>query len=184
VPIHLRPPTTADLPHRAAWMADPATMAYNAGFAPAPGYDPATGCLAFPAADHAAWLQAWTTLPDRFLAFVADDVAAPPLGEVAFRVTPDGAAHLHVLVAAPHAGRGVGVAALRLLLARVFARSDVTQAVDEFPADREPAETVFRRLGFARDGDRVVLTRASSDEARAAPGADLTARERVVRAPR
>lgn len=172
--VRLRPPTTADLLHRAAWMADPATMAYNAGFDSMPGYDPATGCLAFPATDHAAWLRAWTTSPHRFVAFLADDDAAPPLGEVAFRVTPDGDAHLHVLVVAAHAGRGLGTAALRLLLAEAFARPDVARAVDDFPPDREPAATVFARLGFVRDGDRVVLTRAAYDDVRITPGPPVT----------
>lgn len=179
--VHLRPPTTADLVHRAAWMADPATMAYNAGFAPSPGYDPASGCLAFPAEHHAAWLHAWTAGPDRFVAFVVVDDAAPPLGEVAFRVS-DGAAHLHVLVAAEHAGRGVGTAALRLLLAEAFARPDVSRAVDDFPPDREPAGTTFRRLGFVRDGDRVVLTRAAYDDVRVVPATDPAATDRIVRA--
>lgn len=180
--LRLRAPTTADLPYRAAWMADPATMAYNAGFPPFPGYEPATGCLAFPATDHGAWLRAWTTSADRFVAFLADDDAAPPLGEVAFRVTPDGDAHLHVLVAAAHAGRGVGTAAVRLLLAEVFARPDVARAVDEFPPDREPAATVFARLGFVRDGDRVVLTRTSYGDVRVTPGVDPAATDRLLRA--
>lgn len=182
VPVQLRPPTTADLPYRAAWMADPTTMAYNAGFTPFPGYDPVTGCLAFPATDHRAWLRAWTTSADRFVAFLADDDAAPPLGEVAFRVTSDGDAHLHVLVTAAHAGRGVGTAALRLLLAEAFARPDVARAVDEFPPDREPAARVFARLGFVRDGARVVLTRAAYDDVRVAPGVDPAATDRLLRA--
>lgn len=159
--VRLRPPTLADLPHRAAWMADPATMSYNAGFPPAPGYETATGCIDFPAECHEPWLRAWTTSPDRFCAVLADDDVAPPLGEVAFRVTPDGVAHLHVLVTAAHRGRGIGATALRLLVAAAFARADVSSLADEFPPDREPAETHFRRAGFLRDGDSVILARAA-----------------------
>lgn len=166
-------------------MADPATMAYNAGLPPAPGYHSVTGCLDFPSEHREAWLETWTRSPDRACFFLydgaPDDATAPPLGEVAFRVTPDGDAHLHVLVAAAHGGRGAGEAALRLLLARVFARPDVARAVDEFPRDRAPAEALFRRFGFVRDGAAVVLTRAAYDDVRVTPGADPAATARILR---
>lgn len=179
VAIHLRPPTAAELHLRAAWLADPATMAYNAGLPAAPGYDPATGCLDFPPERRAAWLDAWTSRPDHVVAFLHDDAAPSPLGEVAFRVTPDGDAHIHVLVAAPHSGRGVGAAALRLLLARAFSRPDVARAVDVFPPDRARAEALFRRLGFVREGPRVVLTRAAYHDVRVQPGTDVVATARI-----
>lgn len=74
-PVVLRAPDRSALPHRARWMSDPRTMAYNVGFdIPHPGYHRDTGCIDFPEADWDAWLQRCVADADAgrsFHAFVA-----------------------------------------------------------------------------------------------------------------
>lgn len=55
----------AEMPFRQALLSDPATMAYNAPWAPP------TGCLDFPATKWAPWLERWTNqAPERFCAYL------------------------------------------------------------------------------------------------------------------
>jgi RimJ/RimL family protein N-acetyltransferase len=144
-------------------MSDPATMAYNVGFdVPYPGYHRDTGCIDFPESDWARWLDwcaAETASGARFHAIV--DVGGTAVGEAGFRVDGD-EAHLHLVIDARHAGHGHGSRALALLVAQAFRRPDVHRVVDEYPADREPAETVFVRAGFVRQDRIVVLTRPAA----------------------
>jgi RimJ/RimL family protein N-acetyltransferase len=151
--VLLRPATRPDLLLRERWMADPATMAYTARA----GADPADGCLAFPVEVHEAWLRHWQQHPDeRFHAVLEHEGTV--VGEVAFRVE-DGEALLHLLVVAGARGSGLGAVALAALVARAWAHPGVRRLVDELPADREPAATLFRRAGFERVGERVVQHR-------------------------
>ena len=166
-PVVLRAPTRADQSHRARWMSDPVTMAYNAGFDVAyDGYHQETGCIDFPEAEWDAWLHRCAADADAGVAFHAVvDVSGTVVGEAAFRVAA-AMAHLHVVIEARHAGRGYGTAALQLLLDEAFARPEVLACVDEFPQSRAAAEGLFRRRGFDRQGGRVVLTRATFETRR------------------
>lgn len=160
VTVRLRRPAPTDLPHRARWMSDPVTMAYNAGFdVTHPGYHRDTGCIDFPTAVWAAWLRQADdddATGRRFHAMVEADGVV--VGEAGFGVE-HGAAHLHLVIEASCAGRGFGSAALALLVAEAFSRPEVELLVDDFPASRAAAERLFAAHGFVRHGDRVVLAR-------------------------
>ena len=160
VTVSLRRPTLADLPDRARWMSDPATMAYNAVFdLPHLTYHRATGCLDFPREGWADWLDRCAEdAPWRFHAMV--DAGGVVVGEAGFRIEQR-EAHLHLVIEARQAGRGYGSAALALVLAAAFARPDVDAVVDGFPADRAVAERLFHAHGFVRTGGTVRLARSA-----------------------
>ena len=59
-PLELRVPGLRDMAYRQRLLAQPETMAYNrGGAADVPGYDPRTGCIAFPPQDWRYWRGIW-----------------------------------------------------------------------------------------------------------------------------
>jgi len=151
--LRLRVPTRADFPTRRAWLADPGFMAFNAGWdLPHPGYDRATGCVAWPEPE---W-DAFETRIARPAAvqgyfFVRDDASAEDLGHAHYSVDEDGAAEIGLNLVPSARGRGLGAEVLGLLLDRVWSDTPAVQAVNEFEDTRLPAVRVHRRCGFEAD---------------------------------
>lgn len=133
------------MPFRQAMLESPATMAYNAPWAPPQGTVP------FPEEAWDAWLQAWTDRePERFCGYLqAEDGTL--VGEVCWHGFGQ---EMGVVIHAPYRGRGYGLEGLRLLAERAFRHGEISMLVNTFEADREPALAVHERMGFVPVGEK------------------------------
>ena len=143
--LSLHAVTAADLPFRQALLADPATMAYNAPWAPP------EGTLPFPETAWAAWLEKWTGhAPERWCGIVTTEDGTP-VGEVCWH---GGGAEIGVVIHAAHRGRGLGAEAIALLAAEAFRHGEITQLCNRFEAGRETALRLHLRAGFVVTGEQ------------------------------
>lgn len=132
-------PARENMPFRQTMLANPATMAYNAPWAPP------DGCLPFPESAWDGWLHKWTNHePERFCGFLADE-AGTLVGEICWYGYGAG---MGVVIEAAHRGKGYGVEGLRLLIDRAFRHPEITLLTNEFEASRAQALAAHRRLGF------------------------------------
>lgn len=131
------------MPFRQAMLASPATMAYNAPWAPPEGTIP------FPEERWDEWLHAWTGRePERYCGYLqAEDGAL--VGEVCWH---DLGREIGVVIHAPYRGRGYGLQGLRLLAERAFLHGEISLLGNTFEAEREAALAVHERVGFVPVG--------------------------------
>ena len=162
--IELRIPRLTEMSHRQAWLADPATMAYNRGREAMEGYDPATGCIDFSRENWRWWRQVWLyNEPDFYAAYAFVDQTGAPVGEVCwFREGEDFTAG--ILIAAEYRGRGLCAPALRTLADHAFRREEIPALRCRFSACNLPAIKGFLRAGFhiheeASDSVEMLMTR-------------------------
>lgn len=148
------PQAPAEMAFRRDMMADPATMAYNAGWEVSyPGYHPDTGCIDFPEADWAGtWARLTRKAPDRFYAYVRERASGAFLGEVSFHPSEDGPPELGVVLYAPYKGRGYGRAALDLLAETAFVDHRLPALRNLFEPERSAALAIHEALGFRETG--------------------------------
>ena len=155
--LMLKLPTMAEMPFRAAMMADPATMSYNA-----PWYPP-DGTIPFPEENWTAWLQKWETpSAERFYAFLMNE-QGELVGECHWA---DYGATMGVVVKAEYRGRGYGHQALRLLIEQAFRYPEIDALWDTFEPDRESALATFQRAGFVPvkvDGEGILHVRLTRE---------------------
>lgn len=140
----------AEMPFRQAMLADPATMAYNAPWAPP------TGCLAFPPQQWGAWLARWTGhAPERFCAYLI----APHgqlVGEISWH---DYGEEISTVIHAAYRGKGYGLEGLQLLAELAFRHPQIACLRNCFEAARTPALVTHRQAGFEIDGEENGLLR-------------------------
>ncbi len=148
--LTLRPASRASCPFRQTMLADPATMAYNAPWAPP------DGCIPFPEDKWAEWLSRWENKePERFCGYLMD--GETPVGEVCWYGHGEG---MGVVIHAPHRGKGYAQEGLRLLIDRAFSHEDVTHLCNEFEEHRTAALHVHLAAGFrvtGRQGENLLL---------------------------
>lgn len=147
-------PKTEDFWFRQAMEADPATMAYNAGWeVHAPGCHPDTGCVDLPRED---WQAERDRLvghePERFYAYLQRGMDGAFVGEVNFHPAGPGVWGMGVLLYAPFRGKGYGRKALELLLERAFLTDRVPKLQNGFEAGRDAALAIHRAAGFRQVG--------------------------------
>ena len=116
--LRLYQPQYQELAFREQLLADKETMAFNRFKEPSEGYDPQTGCIAFPPSHWAMWYQFWLEKePENFYAVLAD--GRTPLGEVSWFF--DGEAYrVGIILLAKHRRGGYCAPALRLLAQKAF----------------------------------------------------------------
>ena len=148
--LSLHVPSMDELCHRQGWMADPATMDYNRGYAPWKGYDPETGCIAFPKEDWAAWYAFFIGRePERFYAYIVRDDDGAFLGEVNVHSVPGQDWHdMGIVLDAKYRGQGYAAEALRLLLEHAFDVMGVHAVHNVFEAARTAAIRTHLAAGF------------------------------------
>ena len=147
-------PGVEDFWFRQTMEADPATMAYNAGWeVHAPGYHPDTGCVDLPREN---WQAERDRLvghgPERFYAYLQRGMDGAFVGEVNFHPAGPDAWGMGVLLYAPFRGKGYGRKALGLLLERAFLTGRVPKLQNGFEAGRDAALAIHRAAGFRQVG--------------------------------
>lgn len=137
--LTLKRPTMDDMPFRAAMMADPDTMRYNA-----PWFPP-DGTIPFPEEEWAPWLERWTAPgAERFYAFLINE-KHELVGECCWS---DYGRSMGVVVHAVYRGRGYGRQALQLLAEQAFQHAEVDMLCNTFEPDRDHALSLFQHCGF------------------------------------
>lgn len=162
--LSLHVPGLREMEYRRALLADPATMAYNAGQdLGVETYDPATGCIDFRREDWRWWRQVWQlNEPAFYSAYLYDAEADGFVGEVCYFYDGERGVHeARVLIEARHRGKGYCAEALRALIAHAFAREDVAALRCPVPKDNQPALRGCLRAGFhpfgEENGETVLL---------------------------
>lgn len=141
--LTLIPASREHMPFREALLADPATMAYNARWAPP------DGTLPFPESGWDSWLARWTNQePERFCGYVAQENGTL-VGEVCWYDHGDG---MGVVIHADHRGKGYGAQALQLLAERAFSHPEITHLENQFESTRAPALNLHLHFGFQQAG--------------------------------
>lgn len=121
--LELYIPKREDLWFYQQMMADPETMAYNAGWDVAyAGYHRDTGCIDCPDEALADWYDSWVgNEPERFYAYIKRSLDGAWIGDVNFHYTPENDWwDMGIVMYAPYRGKGYAVPALRLMLDHAF----------------------------------------------------------------
>lgn len=143
-------PKPEDLWFREKMLTDPATMSYNMGYEPFPGYHADTGCIDFPKEKWENW-HGWMMNhePERFFAYVRRKEDGQWVGDVAYHHTPKkGWWDMELLIYAPYRGLGYGTPALTPLLDRAFQEEAITQIHNYFETSRKRARSAHLHAGF------------------------------------
>ncbi len=158
--LSLHVPTVDELWYRQQIQADPDTMSYNRGYAAYPGYDPATGCIAFPESEWADWHAYFVGQePERFAAYLVRDRDGAFLGEVNVHRVPEASWYeMGIVIEAKYRGLGYGVPGLRLLLRHAFEALGADAVHNYFESDRVAAVRTHLAAGFTkyREHDELV----------------------------
>lgn len=158
--LTLIPASREYMPFRRALLADPATMAYNAPWAPP------DGTLAFPEEKWNGWLGRWTRRePERFCGYVATEEGVL-VGEVCWY---DHGAGMGVVIHADHRGKGFGAEALQLLIDRAFSHPEIAYLENQFEPTRTAAlhahlQAGFREVGTDENGSLLLRLDKSKEE--------------------
>lgn len=165
--LSLHVPSLEELWYRADFMSDPATMDYNRGYTPYPGYHRDTGCIDFPPSEWADWYDRWIgNEPERFYAYVEREDGAW-VGEANFHRSPTNPWHeMGVIIEAKHRGQAYGLEALHLLIYQAFAVCGIDALHNDFETTREAALQMHLAAGFReyrRSGDLVELMLTRED---------------------
>lgn len=153
--LELYTPKPEDMEFVQRMYADPATMAYNAGWDVSyPGFHPDTGCIDFLESEWAEKCQYWVGRePERFYALLRERATGDLVGEVNFyRGDAAGRYDMGIVVYAPYRGRGYGREGLDLLLRRAFLACGVPVLRNSFEEGRDPGLTIHREAGFQVTG--------------------------------
>ncbi|MBY0758046.1 GNAT family N-acetyltransferase [Sellimonas caecigallum] len=150
--IYLKIPDRDELHHRKAWMMDPETMAYNAGFdMKVDGYDKATGTIRKTDTQLQEWYDKWTTTKKMYFAYIYDAEEKIPVGEVYYQYQDDISAHMvGIVIASRYRGKGYAYPALIELERIAFEENGVEVLLDMFPEDRTEAVKLFMKAGFTK----------------------------------
>ncbi len=156
--IRLVKPKIKDLWFRRDCMADPLTMAYNAGYDVSyDGYHYDTGCIDFPEESWEEWYNTKMKNPNFFYAYIQDEDTADFVGYVNFNKNPQsGSATMGVVVKSDYHGMGYMRPAMEALLIEAE-RSGVKVLTDTVPETRDHALKVFYSYGFEKVGEFVGL---------------------------
>lgn len=158
--LHLHVPSYDELWYRKQLMEDPATMDYNRGYAPFDGYNPATGCIAFPEADWRNWYDYFIGRePERYYAYIVRDTDGAFLGEVNVHRSEEAVWYeMGIVLESCHRGKGYALPALRLLLQHAFEVFHADAVHNDFEDTRSAAMRVHLAAGFAVSRQKNGLT--------------------------
>lgn len=155
--LELYIPKLEDLWFYQKMMADPATMAYNAGWdVDYAGYHRDTGCIDYSDEDLAVWFTDWIgNEPERFYAYIKRSSDGVWIGDVNFHYNPERDWwDMGIVIYAPHRGKGYAVPALRQMLDRAFCVCGISRIHNDFELARNEvaAWEAHRKAGFREMG--------------------------------
>ena len=144
-------PLLKDLWFRQQFMADEATMSYNAAWG---------GKIPFPESKWESWYEHWLIQHEskRFYRYLKDSETNTFVGEIAYRYDEDRDIWLaNVIVASEFRGKGYGSAGLQLLC-EAAAKNGVDILRDDIAIDN-PARKMFLNAGFTEEyrTDEIVM---------------------------
>lgn len=152
--LKLHVPSIREMDYRQKILAQPETMAYNAGqLYEADGYDAATGCIDFPIQDWRYWRDVWLWHePSRFSAYLQIEETGEFVGEACYFYDMEADAHaVGILIEHCHRGKGYGVQAVRLIAGQAFQHDEVDKLFMDLPMSRESAIRMALTAGFREE---------------------------------
>lgn len=153
--LSLHVPAFAELWYRQRLLQDADTMAYNKGYAlDFEGYDPKTGCIAFPESEWADWYGYFIGQePLRYYAYIVRESDGAFLGEVNVHKDPDADRYeMGIVIEARHRGKGYAAGAMRLLLQHAFEVLGASAVHNDFEETRSAALQAHLSAGFSEIG--------------------------------
>ena len=161
--LYLRVPNQDELAYRIKLLADADTMEYNKGFG-----DDGSGCYYLTQPQAQDWYTYWFGNPQKYYAYLVGTEDDIPVGEVNIHYSEEYSMHMvGIVIEACHRGKGYAEEGLRLLADKAFADPGIDKIADDFPAERAAAEKTFRKVGFVRlREDLLVLAKADYQNAR------------------
>ena len=136
-------PKIEDLWFRQQFMADEATMSYNAAWG---------GTIPFPKSEWESWYERWLIHHEgkRFYRYLKDSETNTFVGEIAYHYDEDRDIWLaDVIVASEYRGKGYGSAGLQLLC-EAAAKNGLSILRDDIATDN-PARKMFLKAGFTEE---------------------------------
>lgn len=159
--VCLHIPAFEELEYRARLLADPDTMAYNAGYdLPFDNYDPETGCIFFKKEQWKEWYEFWIDQePHRFYAYVMRKNDGRFVGEVnVYENREEDCYETGVVIEAQYRGNGYGKQALYLLMRHAFYTMGAKEMHNSFEQSRYPAYAMHVSSGFVDLGTNEGIT--------------------------
>ena len=162
--IKLHKPTLKELWFRQKCMADPKTMAYNAGYDVSyEGYHRKSGCIDFPVEKWEAWKKEKLDNPNFFYAYILDLETNQFVGYCNFNKNIEtNNATMGIVIKDEYRGNGY----MRPAVTKMFEKAKecgVKTLTDTVPKNRERALKVFYDLGFQKT-DEYVSKKFGKDE--------------------
>lgn len=163
--IKLHVPEYSELWYRRQLLSDPDTMSYNKGCSISfEGYDKTTGCIDFPENKWQEWYRQWTSLTDRFYAYIV--LNDKFIGEVNLRRDTGSDPYedkydMGIVIEHPYRGNGYAHTAMALLLEEAFEEVGAASVCNEFESFRTAALRLHLNAGFSVDSDDGYITRLS-----------------------
>jgi RimJ/RimL family protein N-acetyltransferase len=146
-------PTANELEYRRKLIADEETMEYNIGYG-----ENGTGCYFRTPEQIKEWYQNLNNGTDNFYAYSLIDEVNIPVGEVSIHYSDYYHKHIvGIIIEACHRGKGYAQEALTLLVKYAFYEMNLNEIADDIPIERTNADALFKKIGFERLNDELVV---------------------------
>jgi len=128
-------------------------MEYNKGYG-----DDGSGCYHLSQEQAERWFERWNNPPQRYYAYLMNSLDGLPVGDVNMHYDEGRKRYMvGIVIEASCRGRGYAEEGLTLLAKKAFADFGLNEIADDFPAGRIAAESVFKKVGFVRCADDLVV---------------------------
>lgn len=158
--VYFKVPTKEELHYCQAWMMDPDTMSYNAGYdVDLSGYNKTTGTILKTDEDMLRWYDKWIDHePDRFYRYIYVEGVDEPIGEIYYYPNSN-THHMGVLIISKYRGKGYSFDALMQLEKIAFEDNNIQELHDAIPPERTNAVNLFKKAGFIQTDKDMMITR-------------------------
>jgi len=158
--VYFKVPTKEELHYCQAWMMDPDTMSYNAGYdVDLSGYNKNTGTILKTDEDMLRWYDKWIDHePDRFYRYIYVEGVDEPIGEIYYYPNSN-THHMGVLIISKYRGKGYSFDALMQLEKIAFEDNNIQELHDVIPPERTNAVNLFKKAGFIQTDKDMMITR-------------------------
>lgn len=149
--LNLHVPLFEELDYRQSLLSQSDTMSYNKGYElEMENYNNETGCIDFRSEYWDEWYYRWINKgPDKFYAYLKDEIEGAFVGEVSFRYESSNNAHcIGIVIENKHRGKGYCKKGLTLLSEKAFVDLGVDKLRNDIPVDRVCAIKGHKKAGF------------------------------------